>query len=123
MDILTTHWMARQPGQQPREIKFFVVECKSAIQQSQTSAWTQARAQTLGYLQSVSQSTQHHPNQRATALYGAVAIGNFVRIYRYDPIARDLRDVSSSARDGNYLHVGRQCSTVDRTLSAIKSSH
>jgi len=99
--------------------KFFVIESRSTQNKVSNTMWTHAKDQLITCINSA-RDTGNTSIPLADTVYGAVAIGHYVKMYRYN---RHERTVTPCNEEDREYHVRRQCATIHNILQQIKDSH
>lgn len=122
-DIYTIHtpgqWLPDGNGSHVRCSKFFVLEHIPMLDEVPNATWDHAKDQLINCVNSP-RDTGDGSILSADTVYGAVVIGRYVTLYRYNRTERTV--IPWNQADKEY-HIKRQCATVQNTLKQIKDGH
>lgn len=88
-DLHTFHYR----GDSSTADKFLIVQCKRAGYETRSSIWTEGVDQLSQYLSST--HGRRRPSDRSP-VYGIVAVGKHMRVYRYDDVSESKTIMRSS---------------------------
>ncbi|KAL2014406.1 hypothetical protein VTN00DRAFT_1931 [Thermoascus crustaceus] len=122
-DIYAVHtlgqWLSDGNSSHVRYNKFFVLEHIPMLDEVPKATWDHAKDQLINCINS-----PRDPGDGsillADTVYGAVAIGRYVKMYRYNRAERTV--IPWNQADKEY-HIKRQCATVHNILKQIKDHH
>lgn len=90
-DLHTFHYR----GDSSTADKFLIVQCKRAGYETRSSIWTEGVDQLCQYLSST--HGRRRPSYRSP-VYGIVAVGKYMRVYRYDDVSESVIDWSPDSQ-------------------------
>lgn len=101
--------------------KFLIVQCKRAGLEFRTSVWNEGIEQLDRYL-AATHRTRRISDQ--SHVYGVVAIGRWMRVYRYDDTSRSVYNWSPPGmEDGELLHLVKDHAKIQIVLNHIYNYH
>lgn len=123
-DLHTFHYR----GSSKDAVKFLIVQCKRAGLETRPSVWAEGVNQLIRYLTATHGARR--PDDR-TPVYGTVAIGLFMRVYRYDDIRQTVSDWTAPGVRHNRspagliapLHIQSHHDRIQRMLNYIRDNH
>ncbi|KAJ5206134.1 hypothetical protein N7491_003247 [Penicillium cf. griseofulvum] len=103
-----------------RANKFLIVQCKRKGLETRDSVWLDAVGQLNQYL-SASHGSRH---TNPTPVYGIVAIGMYMRAYKYNDMTRTVDDFSLPGQSSDQpFDIKKDRAVVQRILDIIKEDH
>ncbi|KAJ5095751.1 hypothetical protein NUU61_005107 [Penicillium alfredii] len=118
-DLHTYHYR----GTATHATKFLIVQCKRPSASTQSSVWRQAVDQLDEYL-SNTHGTRRPANR--TPVYGIVAIGLKLRVYKYDDVNQGVLNWAprgSGVKGGTMLNLDKDATKVQWILNHIYHNH
>lgn len=116
-DLHTYQYLPAQSGAN----KFLIVQCKRTGLETRTSTWVEGVRQLDQYLSATHRT--RHVNQ--TPVYGIVAVGMYMRVYRYNDATNsveNLRGPGIPSTDAA-LHLKKDSIAIQQILDHIKANH
>jgi hypothetical protein len=102
--------------------KFLIVQCKRAAYETHSSVWAEGVDQLRRYLSST--HGRRRPSHRSP-VYGIVAVGKHMRVYRYDDVSQSVLDWSPSRRleRGKHRNLKKDSEEIQLILNHIRDNH
>ncbi|KAJ6012427.1 hypothetical protein N7522_002782 [Penicillium canescens] len=103
--------------------KFLIVQCKRAGYETHASVWAEGVDQLCQYLSST--HGRRRPSDRSP-VYGIVAVGKYMRVYKYDDVNESVLNWSPNPRrlkKGNLWHLEENYEQVQLILDHIRDNH
>lgn len=101
--------------------KFLIVQCKRAEYEGWSSVWAEGVHQLDRYL-SATHGTRRP--QHRTPVFGILAVGKYMRVYKYDDVNRCVLNwAPRGLRRGETWHLNDHASAVQRILDHILNNH
>lgn len=103
--------------------KFLIVQCKRAGYETRSSVWAEGVDQLCRYLSST------HGRRRRSArspVYGIVAVGKHMRVYKYDDVSESVIDWSPNSRrlkKGKVWNLKKDHDEIQLILDHIRGNH
>ncbi|KAJ5211012.1 hypothetical protein N7491_010828 [Penicillium cf. griseofulvum] len=118
-DLHTFHYQ----GNSSTADKFLIVQCKRAGYESRPSVWAEGVDQLCRYLSST--HGRRRPSDRSP-VYGIVAVGKHMRVYKYDDVSGWVLNWSPNPRRlkrGKTWHLKDNYNEVQLILDHIRDNH
>ena len=116
-DLHTFHYR----GESSTADKFLIVQCKRAGSETRSSVWAEGVSQLNQYL-AATHGTRR-PLDRSP-VYGIIAVGRFMRVYKYDDINRSVLNWSPrGVQAGKEWDLKEGDLTVQKILDHILNNH
>jgi hypothetical protein len=114
------YWSVVQYLPGPQDARpFFTVQCKPACHETSNEVWSTGARELGGHLYNAVGQRQG-PDR--TPAYGALAVGRYVKFFRYDYDEGTVMGWYAHASGGPY-HVARDCLLVQNALDEIRNNH
>ncbi|CAG8115909.1 unnamed protein product [Penicillium nalgiovense] len=118
-DLHTFHYQ----GNSSTADKFLIVQCKRAGYETRSSVWAEGVDQLCRYLSST--HGRRRPSGRSP-VYGIVAVGKYMRVYRYDDVRQSVIDWSPNSRKlkkGKVWNLEENYDEIQLILDHIRDNH
>jgi hypothetical protein len=118
-DLHTFHYQ----GTSSTADKFLIVQCKRAGYETHPSVWEEGVDQLCRYL--LSTHGRRRPSDRSP-VYGIVAVGKFLRVYKYDDVSGCVLNWSPNSRRlkmGEVWNLKNHYNEIQLILDHIRDNH
>lgn len=116
-DLHTFHYR----GQSDTADKFLIVQCKRAAFEGQSAVWAEGVSQLDRYLAATHQTRR---SKDRTGVYGIIAIGRYMRVYKYDDPIRSVDDwAPRGVKKGEAWHLQEHHKEIQKILDSILERH
>ncbi|XHF99286.1 hypothetical protein AWENTII_002792 [Aspergillus wentii] len=125
-DILVRHWQQIPHPFAQRPPPFLIIQCKRVSYEGRNSEWFGAKDQLQNYFRAI--YDRYNPTNPAGGgpiprhIYGAIAIGRFVRFYWYNTRTRRLNMLEPRPETTRW-HVIDESHYVHHVLDFIRNNH